>query len=441
METLADFPFAPYHVDRDAAPDDPSEADALLDHLREHEPTDLLVLAHGWNNDLGQARDLFERLLANLRDLRADDGPAVVPLDLPVLGVFWPSKRFAPSHLIAGGAASAGGDAPADALDAELDALADALGPEAAGPLARAKALVPLLDESATQDAFVDVLRDLLPSADDPIDDDPADRVPPRLRTEPGRHVLDLLEAPLPPAPLPNGGRPAGGVGEGGAADRSAGGAAGLGDALRGVRAAALRLANLTTYYVMKRRAGLVGRQALVPLLDRVAAARPGLRVHLVGHSFGGRLVTAAAAQVETPAQSLTLLQAAFSHHGLAQAYDGERDGAFRAVLSASKVRGPVLVTHTANDRAVGLAYPLASRLAGHTASGLGDASDPFGGIGRNGAQSTPEAVDERLLPLGQSYALRPGVVHNLLADDFIPDHGTVHGPEVAAALAAVLAS
>ena len=45
----------------------------------------------------------------------------------------------------------------------------------------------------------------------------------------------------------------------------------------------------------MKDRAGVVGKHGLNPLLRGICAplART-LRIHLVGHSFGGRLVTAA---------------------------------------------------------------------------------------------------------------------------------------------------
>ena len=43
----------------------------------------------------------------------------------------------------------------------------------------------------------------------------------------------------------------------------------------------------------MKNRAGTVGRNGLGPLLGRLPA---GVRVHLVGHSFGARLVSFALA-------------------------------------------------------------------------------------------------------------------------------------------------
>ena len=42
-----------------------------------------------------------------------------------------------------------------------------------------------------------------------------------------------------------------------------------------------------------------------------------GKRVHLVGHSFGGRLMTAATAAAEGKISNLTLLEGAFSHNAL----------------------------------------------------------------------------------------------------------------------------
>lgn len=55
------------------------------------------------------------------------------------------------------------------------------------------------------------------------------------------------------------------------------------------------------------------------------------------------------------------------------------------------RVNGSIVITHTKNDLAVGVAYPLASRIARDNADALGDQIDPYGGMGRNGAQHTPE--------------------------------------------------
>jgi len=92
---------------------------------------------------------------------------------------------------------------------------------------------------------------------------------------------------------------------------------------------------------------------------------------------------------------SVSLLQAAFSHNGLSGGFgDGGKDkGFFRAIIDHKRVSGPIIITHTKNDRAVGIAYPLASRIAGQNAAALGDQNDPYGGMGRNGAQNTAEVM------------------------------------------------
>jgi esterase/lipase superfamily enzyme len=217
-----------------------------------------------------------------------------------------------------------------------------------------------------------------------------------------------------------------------------AGGAAGLGDLLNGVKAAARRIANFVTYYEMKQRAGTVGRTGLAPVLRQLRERAPAMRLHLVGHSFGGRLVTAAAHALpdRTAAVTMALLQAAFSHNGLASRFDGKNDGAFRDVMAQARISGPIVITHTKNDRAVGIAYPLASRLSRDQAAAMGDRDDPYGGMGRNGAQHMgSEAQDGDLLAVGYSYDFAPGRVFNLKADEFIKDHGDVAGEQVAYAL------
>ena len=151
----------------------------------------------------------------------------------------------------------------------------------------------------------------------------------------------------------------------------------------------------------MKSRAGAVGATAS-GLLRELRERQREANLHLVGHSFGGRLVSAAAmgtsgGQTLQP-RSITLLQAAFSHYGFASSYDGQHDGHFRKIITNTMVAGPILVTHSVHDLAVGIAYPLASRLARQAASWLGDANDRYGGIGRNGAQKTPETIKAELL-------------------------------------------
>jgi hypothetical protein len=51
---------------------------------------------------------------------------------------------------------------------------------------------------------------------------------------------------------------------------------------------------------------------------------------------------------------------------------------AIETVLGDKRVSGPILITHTKNDKAVGIAYPLASRNPRDLASALGDEMTPM---------------------------------------------------------------
>lgn len=454
---IAGFPFFHLEFTKDGEVFRSAEADAVLQSARRGEIKDLVVLAHGWNNDMADASRLYERLLRAMRDL-IDLGrePDLANRKLAVLGVFWPSKKFTDEELIPGGGASLGDEEAR--LMARLEELKGTFDLPDEAALEEAKTVVGDLEhDPEARRRFVDLLRSVLPAPTDP-DDDASDAF---FRTD-GDELLRLLQAPVlpfgPGGPGGGGGAAAIGLGEaaaptfggtGGVAGGGdmGGGAAGLADLASGFKAGARRLLNYVTYYQMKERAGKVGARGLNPFLRELHAAAPGARIHLVGHSFGGRLVTAAAmGEAGSPSfapASMTLLQAAFSHNGFAKDFRDGRDGFFREVVTAGKVTGPILITHTRNDQAVGKSYPIASRIARQDASDLGDADDVYGGIGRNGALArfTPEAVAGELLPMDSRYTLQPGKLHNLLADRFIHDHGDVTGREVAHAVLSAVAA
>jgi pimeloyl-ACP methyl ester carboxylesterase len=194
---------------------------------------------------------------------------------------------------------------------------------------------------------------------------------------------------------------------------------------------------NSTTYYKMKKRSGLVADKGLVPLLDALAAADGAVRVHLVGHSFGARLVSRAAATTQTTVSSLSLLQGAFSHRAFAADNGASKPavpGAFRPALSGA-LTGPAMATHTHNDRAVGVAYAVASRLAQQAGSSLGGPDDVYGGLGANGAVATAEADEAVLGGVRSDYTFTPRRILNLKADATIANHGDVSNEAVANAL------
>jgi len=423
-----------------------SQADALVAGLKG--VTDLLVLSHGWNNDMADARQLYDELVGNLTallDERSAPGaaPALARLKgrtYAVCQIFWPSKRFTDDDLIPGGGAATASKANDKALKKILETLkqdSERLGGKQKPSAARVKAIdralkaIPALATSpAARKAYVDALRSTMPKgkAAKEIDDGSAAF----LKATP-EQLFKALSAPvLAPGPKPKGG---GASIIGGAP----GGAAGLGDLVDGIIGGARRIANFVTYYQMKDRAGVVGLKGVAPLLTRIRKAQPAIRIHLVGHSFGGRLVTAAAGGLSpnTADVTISLLQAAFSHNALSADYGDGKPGFYRAVLGDARVSGPIIITHTKNDKAVGVAYPLASRIANQVAAALGDQNDPYGGMGRNGAQHTGEATGHAAVlgKKGTKYTLAKGTVNNLLADSIIKDHGDVTSEPVAYAI------
>jgi hypothetical protein len=422
--------YAPVEFTTAGQPDQGQLA-AAADAAQAAGATDVLLIAHGWNNDIPAATRMFERLTDNLAELL----PAAPPpaRRVVVAGVLWPSVRWADEDEVAGGGASAGdpGQRLHDAIDevvedpavaAELHAAADRLDSD---PDARA--------------AFLAGLRRLLPDPDpaseDPIPGPLTDGDPDEVfaATQEAMAGLDEDEeaevAPSdegPPGSFPD-------LLE----DEQVGGA-GLLDILRDPVDAGRQLLNLTTYYTMKERAGTVGSRGLTQLLDRLHQRVPDARLHLAGHSFGARVVAAAAAATTTPVHSVSLLQGAFSHFGFAQNYARSgKDGLFRPAITGQALRGPIIVTHTHKDTAVRRAYSIASRLARQIGADLGGGpNDPYGGIGANGALQTAEADNStRLEDVGFPYRFQPRRIHNLLGDSFIANHGSVTGRQVAHAL------
>ncbi|MGY1776773.1 hypothetical protein ACI8AV_13010 [Geodermatophilus sp. SYSU D00804] len=424
------WPYAPVEFTKQGAVAHDAQVDRALRLVRSgRDPaTDVLLIAHGWNNDVADAERLFTELADNVADLARTRAPN---RRWVVIGLLWPSVRWADDDRVAGGGLSAAGELPA-LLDAITERVED---PAAADEL---RELAGALDASGeARDRFLARLRDLLPPEPDVGDDDP---VPDALRAgdpeevfaQAGAAELDV-DASAEPARVPGADT---GLPPGVAPDfLTTSGTTATGLSLRdlGPTRVARQLLNLTTYYTMKDRAGRVGTRGVAPLLTRLSRLPGPPRLHLAGHSFGARVVTAAAAGTEAPIASVTLLQAAFSHRGFSGSTTPR--GAFRGLLTGPQLVGPAVVTHTHNDRAVLLAYAVASRLARQASSGLGDADDPYGGLGANGAVATAEADRRTLGDDGTRYRFAPRRITNLLADRHVTGHGDVRNRAVANAL------
>jgi hypothetical protein len=405
-----------------AHPEQQAEALALLDRVG---ATDALVLVHGWNNDIPAAERMYAALADRVADLLPPGSASVA-----VIGVLWPSVRWADADDIAGGGVAVG--------EAE-SALAAAIGQSVEDPdlAAQLLALTGRLDTTQGRAEFLAAARQLLPDERAAATDD-EDPVPAPLRDGDADAVFDAVRIAAADAgedPLVGQAPPGAGGAPGVAPDLLAEGTAGAGLFGMSWPALAQQILNTTTYYTMKARAGDVGARGVAPLVDAINAAAPQRRVHLAGHSFGARVAAAAATSITTPIESLTLLQGAFSHYGFTRDFARSgRDGAFVGALGNGLIHGPVVITHTHNDRAVRLAYAIASRLAGQAGAGVGDRGDLYGGIGANGSLGTG-ATELTLGDAATAYDFQAGGVHNLRADSTVIGHSDVTNAAVANAL------
>ncbi|MFD3699323.1 serine-threonine protein kinase [Streptomyces sp. NPDC058646] len=358
------------------------------------EATDLLVFAHGWNSDRGTSLRLYDRFFAPFPGLV---GPGI---RLGYVGVVWPSIRFADEPIPDFGPGVLAGPGSGVALD---PATRRALGEFWPGREAELDRVAELLeDRPDSTAAFIEfgaLVRELAGVNSVTAVAPPA---VPLIFTE---DVLEVCRAftlrlagtgaPLPAsAGVPSTG--AAGAGPRGDGVRSpapppaAGLAGGPGDLWGGAK----ELLRQATYYRMKKRAGVVGERGLGPALAELARVRPALRVHLIGHSFGARVVSFSLRAVPDRARyvkSLTLLQGAFSHYAFADRlpHDKSRGGALRGLQR--RVDGPVVACHSPHDSALKVFYPLASRMAGDSA-GLMGFDERWGAIGHGGVRAVPGA-------------------------------------------------
>lgn len=376
--------------------------------------TDLLVFSHGWNNQYAVAETLYRGMFELVPEVvRAHPLRAGVVLGL--VGVHWPSALFPDSPPPGAAPSSSGGVALAAALapvfpasKAELDELGGLLEARAPSPtdLQRAGALISSLVTSPA------------PSGEDAGEDD-------LLRAEP-LAVFGHL-ATLAPS-----------------VDHSD--TQGLANPFHVLWSGAKEALRGASYYEMKRRAGVVGTTGLGPMLGRLAASKPGLRVHLLGHSFGARLVSYSLNGLPTtgsasPVKSLMLVQGAFSHFAFAPRLpqDQTREGGL--AHAETHVDGPLLATWSRFDLAVGRLYPAASLVSNTDSEGLDDLLYRWGAVGHDGYQGV-HATAGTLQPIDGTYDFSGSRFTNLDSNAIVTQgsppsgaHSDILHPEIVFAL------
>ena len=195
------------------------------------------------------------------------------------------------------------------------------------------------------------------------------------------------------------------------------------------------RIIRLATVLKMKDRAGTIGARGVGPLLVDLLGAAPEGRLHLIGHSYGAKVVLSAltTSALPRPANSLLLLQPAVSHLCFAADANGGRPGGYRGALA--RVEQPILTTFSRHDQPLTKFFHLAVRRS----SDLGElriaAPVPpsrFAALGGFGpGRCGTECREAPIKAVGDPYDLYPSEAEVLAlnGDAAITGHGDISNP------------
>lgn len=357
---------------------------ALLAALAAKPTSPVVFFSHGWNNDFADAVDLYRAFLSCLQEVLQTNplppGPAPI-----FIGVTWPSiwlpSDSGPQMAAAG---PTGQNRETECVVGELlDILPSStdwdhfyqLVHAARLTQAEAKELAGMLKPALKADR---VGPDEAPASEDKI----VAAMNAMQAARGGALVRDNLDD----------------VGTVGGTGGAGPGAAGIFSFLD--PRWAVRLASL---YIMKDRAGTVGSNGVAALLRDIMQSTQG-RLHMVGHSFGAKVMLSALSAQPAGGRlphSLLLLQPAVSHLSFAAAVPGrEGPGGYRSVLD--RVVNPIVTTYSNHDIPLHEIYHLAllrredlgelQIAAGETAAG--NPPNAYAALGGYG----PRGADQRLI-------------------------------------------
>jgi hypothetical protein len=189
------------------------------------------------------------------------------------------------------------------------------------------------------------------------------------------------------------------------------------------------------SFWRMKARGRRFGERGAHALLKALQTAGPNVRLHLMGHSFGCIVMSAAVAgppggsSLLRPVQSLVLVQGAMSLWAYCSSIPSRptRPGYFSPVIKGEWVAGPIVTTQSCYDRAVGKWYPLGVKAAQQVDYGPG--LPLYGAVGTFGLQGDGlDLVKGEMLPVNASYDFEAGRIYNLKSDAWIRTGGGASG-------------
>jgi hypothetical protein len=387
-------------------------SERILDAVRATDPkvTDVFVMSHGWKGDVASAIEQYDRWIDVMGDCTEDRARAreVRPGFTPLLvGFHWPSLPFGEEGTGGNAFDTATGTGTGTGEDAFVDLWAERIADTPA-----ARAALRTLFAAALDDLEPERLSAAVIGAYQTLDGEAGlGTGGPAAAPEADRAGFDPQQLYLDAAD----------------AEASFGGGF-LGGLLSPLRE--------LSFWTMKKRAracGETGGHRLVSAIRK--AGGDTLRIHLMGHSFGCIVVSSMLRGTDAAhplrVSSAFLVQGALSLWSFAAELPGKAGtpGWFRPVLDRNRVSGPMVVTTSRFDRAVGSLYPVAAGAAGQVAYDLSSTADLpiYGALGAFGAQGDGVNAQARTLTLGDvssDHGLAPGQVYNVNGDAVIRTGG-----------------
>jgi len=384
-------------------------------------PSHVFFFSHGWKGDVPAAIDQYNRWIKAMTDLTADAaamGSGFKPL---WIGLHWPSLPFGDEEIGGADFDAGGGLSPEELKSVYVERMdLDEAGASALEVVIRAHMKNAAARElpSEARDAYRSLATHLgyrSTGASGPPGED---------------------DAPFDPD----------GAFLKGAAAATAPNFAG-GGLVEGILAPLRQL----SYWTMKKRARSIGESGMHQFVSDLMKAAPSARFHLMGHSFGTIVVAGilggkdGAEQLPRQVDSVALIQGAVSLWAFGDSVKGKKQkGYFNPWVHRPAVRGPVVVSRSVHDRAVGTLYPWASAVSFSDGSFDPDDEDLplYGAIGKYGIRGLSGAVFREMMEKTGAYGFEAGKIYNLEASRFIAKggglsgaHSDIDGPEVAHAI------
>lgn len=428
-ETIGGCPTWRLVFDKDGDAD-PQTLAELRTGIGDNALSDVVLFSHGWNNDEAAASSLYDRWFGLL-------APQLSPQRrVGFVGIRWPSQLW---------------------RDEPIPEFPPAPGPQSGGAAALAERPTITAGPPTIDPAQLSDLKEMFPAGGAALDriaallaEPPAQERAPELfaalqelsaatatgcndgetgpSTQPG--MLDDDQDPVEVFT-----RFADRLADAGVRFGDGGGAAGLTDFAAKIFQGAKEALRQLTYWQMKNRAGVIGQRGLGPIITALADEFPELRVHLIGHSFGARLVSFALAGLAasrppghpSPVKAVTLLEAAYSRFAFADPLPFSSAAGPNGALAGTldRLDGPLTVCYSSHDRALSVFYPLASAAAGQDSAG---AADPLARWRAMGSLGAFNVGSHPLGPEGTGYPFQTGEILNLDASEVVTQGNSASG-------------